>query len=162
MNKAGLFVIKERLVFPPQPEDLQDLSELNQLALKQKREMSQAQFEFFLQNPFYFLFIARLPRTKRIIAKQAAYLFMLDSGKWKAIIEQVAIHPKYRRLGIAESLYAFVEKYLRTHELTRGLGSVEYIDLTSKNPEAQSLYFKCGFEKRNTMVFRKKIKKVTK
>lgn len=104
-------------------------------------------------------FIARAPETTlfgarvdgRLVGTLALAVFPLLTGK-RAWIEDVVVEPEARGRGVASAL---IESALR-RAAERGCRTV---DLTSRpsRVEANRLYEKLGFERRDTNVYRKTV-----
>jgi GNAT superfamily N-acetyltransferase len=62
----------------------------------------------------------------------------VHNRQW-GLVENVFVHPEYRRQGIAKNLMNHIES------LAMGLGC-EFIKLTSRKPEAQDLYKKLSYK----------------
>lgn len=63
-------------------------------------------------------------------------------SRYEAMVENLAVLPGYRRLGVASALLAEVESRAKA----RGLGAMA-LEVASRNIGAISLYEKAGFEK---------------
>ena len=66
----------------------------------------------------------------------------------KGWINRLAVHPDYRRLGIAEALISESEKVLKKHRIKIFCASIEDHNAASKN-----LFKKCGYTEHTDIVY---------
>ncbi len=66
------------------------------------------------------------------------------NGKWVYLIANVAVHPDYRRRGIAHQLTLRALEHIRSHGATAA-----WLQVRSDNPAAYQLYLETGFVERS-------------
>lgn len=93
--------------------------------------------------------VIRLKQSNVIVGMGSLRPMDLLKG-YIGVVHEVSVHPDFRGQGLGRSIMAFLEAEARR------LG-MEYLELTSGRHQAQELYDKLGFERRDTVVFRKKM-----
>lgn len=64
-------------------------------------------------------------------------------GVWRTMIANVAVHPDYRRHGVARALTLKALEHIRTHRVPEA-----WLQVREDNPPAQALYLSLGFKER--------------
>lgn len=64
-------------------------------------------------------------------------------GKWRTMIANVAVHPQWRRKGIARALTQKALRHIREHQVNEA-----WLQVREDNPAAQALYRSLGFRQR--------------
>lgn len=128
----------EVLIRPLQPEDLEAVKEIDRLSFSLPWPENAYRFELF-ENPGSRLWVAELhlAEGKPVIAGVIVVWLILD----EAHIATLAVHPQYRRLGLARELLATA--LLAAIRAEMRLATLE---VRAGNLAAQQLYRHFGFE----------------
>ncbi|MCL5432960.1 MAG: GNAT family N-acetyltransferase [Patescibacteria group bacterium] len=97
------------------------------------------------------LFVAKESNSNAIVGMLTLVTYRIPFAK-KGIIEDLVVDKKWRKKGIGRKLITSVINQARNDK-------IQYLDLTSnpKREEANNLYPRIGFEKRDTNVYRIKL-----
>jgi N-acetylglutamate synthase-like GNAT family acetyltransferase len=114
-------------------------------------KVNKKRFQDLLNN--HLLDIYLLEMDGKIVGMGSLHYFntLVKKSVW---IEDVVVHPKHRRKGYGKKII----KHIINKAKKKG---AKHIDLSSRNDRAEShkFYQKLKFDKRNTSVYRRKLKK---
>ena len=96
-----------------------------------------------------FIAVIRLKQNGLIIGMGSLRPMKLFKG-YCGMVHEVSVLPQFRGQGLGRSIMAFLESQ-------GAIFGMQYLELTSGRHQAQELYDKLGYERRDTVVFRKKI-----
>jgi len=115
------------------------------------RMLSDEDVRNLIENQANRFFVARKSAGDKIVGMLTLAILDAPSAK-KGLLEDIVVDSKYRRKGIGEKLISTAINQARKEE-------VYCIDFTSRQEriEANNLYQKLGFQKRNTNVYRIKL-----
>lgn len=128
--------LKDLEILPMTIDDLEDV--LNIERLSYSSPWLKSQFEKELQNPFSNKFIAKAAHDSR--QETAAFIIFWVVAD-EAHILNIAVHPDFRRKGIAKSLLFFTLNSMEE----RGVKEV-FLEVRRSNVSAQKLYKDFGFK----------------
>ncbi len=113
--------------------------------------MNQEQIDQYLNQPGTYLFAFRDKDTAKILGLLTMVTFSIPTGK-KAWIEDVVVDAAARGQGAGQALVEAAIAQARELE-------IKNVDLTSRpsREAANRLYLRCGFETRETNVYRYKV-----
>lgn len=113
--------------------------------------MNQEQIDQYLNQPGTYLFAFRDKDTAKILGLLTLVTFSIPTGK-KAWIEDVVVDAAARGQGAGQALVEAATAQARELE-------IKNVDLTSRpsREAANRLYLRCGFEPRETNVYRYKV-----
>ena len=145
MNNTD-FIIEEATAFTPEIGDavIHLSSELDTVASGLKHE----DIVRIIEAPHTRLFLAMTPQEKKIVGMITLVTYRIPN-KMKGIIEDVVVDSEFRKKGIGGELV--------THALKKAKeAGVTSLDFTShpSRVDANRLYQKLGFQKRDTNVYR--------
>lgn len=123
------------MITPMHADHLDDLADLESMAFSKPWSYDALAEE--LQNPLAVFYVAEDVDAESAIGYVGMH-HILDEG----FITNVAVHPAYRRQGIAACLMDEIKEYGKNHDLTRIT-----LEVRASNDAAIALYTKMGFEK---------------
>jgi phosphinothricin acetyltransferase len=127
--------------------DCEDINALLAQLSPSARRVTSDKLRQLLAQSNYYILAARSPKG-RVVGIATIVIYEKLTGK-VGIIEDVVVDKDHRGLGLGKSLVQYLIKFAQAK-------NVEYLDLTS-NPsrkEANELYLKLGFKKRETNCYR--------
>jgi ribosomal protein S18 acetylase RimI-like enzyme len=127
--------------------DCEDINALLAQLSPSARRITPDKLRQLLAQSNYYILAVRSPKG-RIVGIATIIIYEKLTGK-VGIIEDVVVDKDHRGLGLGKSLVQYLIKFAQAK-------NVEYLDLTS-NPsrkEANELYLKLGFKKRETNCYR--------
>jgi ribosomal protein S18 acetylase RimI-like enzyme len=146
MDAMKDYFIEEATTFTPEiPEALMRLTkQLN----SNYQPLSDEDITAIVDAPHTRLFFARLTTDRKIVGMVTLVTFR-SPYKMKGSIEDVVVDSEYRKKGIGQELMNYVVDVART-------AGVKSLSFTSKptRVDANRLYERLGFEKRDTNVYR--------
>ena len=122
-------------ILPMSRNDIDEILEIENVSFPGPWSMSI--FEKELKNPFSFPFVARFDKTE---TKTIAGYIIVWLVAEEAHILNLAVHPDFRRKGIARLLLEFMLDFLAGRS-----ARVVYLEVRRSNISAQRLYMGFGF-----------------
>lgn len=123
------------MITPMHADHLDDLADLESLAFSTPWSYDALAEE--LRNPLAVFYVAEDVEAESAVGYLGMH-HILDEG----FISNVAVHPAYRRRGIASALLREVTEYAEKHKITRVT-----LEVRASNRAAIALYERAGFEK---------------
>lgn len=123
------------MIMPMHADHLDDLADLESLAFSVPWSYDALAEE--LQNPLAVFYAAEDVEAEKAVGYVGMH-HILDEG----FVTNVAVHPAYRRQGVATALLRELAAYARAHELARIT-----LEVRASNQKAIALYEKMGYKK---------------
>lgn len=123
------------MITPMHADHLDSLADLESLAFSTPWSYDALAEE--LQNPLAVFYVAEDVDAESAVGYVGMH-HILDEG----YITNVAVHPAYRRRGVATALLEQLEKYAEGHDMSRIT-----LEVRASNDKAIALYKKMGYKK---------------
>ncbi len=123
------------MITPMHADHLDSLADLESLAFSTPWSYDALAEE--LQNPLAVFYVAEDVDAESAVGYVGMH-HILDEG----YITNVAVHPAYRRRGVATALLEQLEKYAESHDMSRIT-----LEVRASNDKAIALYKKMGYKK---------------